>query len=227
MAKHQVIMDSEDVLKHGDFSKAFEKVVELILKIQREQQTAIADLQKTYKLLLDNLTSKHDFSLSELKGKHDYNLSELKGKANDYFVNEKTNKMMREHEQRMSEMMDKMLEVDERMSKVKDGKPGKDIVLPPTLVNDVAYLIEKDKKGEPAKPERFLGGVLQTGVRFETPLGTINGINTVFTVFNVPKYVIGDGITYFEDNGYTLSGAASGKTVTMEVAPTGFIRSAF
>lgn len=61
------------------------------------------------------------------------------------------------------------------------------------------------------------------GVSFETPTGTVDGSNTSFTVTETPVYVIVDGVTYFEDNGYTISGS----TITTSVPPTGFIRSAY
>ena len=66
-----------------------------------------------------------------------------------------------------------------------------------------------------------LGGVLNVGVRVETPVGTIDGINTIFTAYKFPKYVVGDGITYFENQGY----AYSGKTLTMTIPPSNYLRS--
>lgn len=62
-----------------------------------------------------------------------------------------------------------------------------------------------------------------SGVTYETPTGTVNGSNTSFTVTATPLFVIVDGVTYFENNGYTLVGLA----ITTSVPPTGFIRSAF
>ena len=61
------------------------------------------------------------------------------------------------------------------------------------------------------------------GVTFETPSGTVNGINTVFTVINVPVYIVSDGTTYFPNSGYTRIGL----TITMDVPPTSFIKSAY
>lgn len=62
-----------------------------------------------------------------------------------------------------------------------------------------------------------------SGVSFETPTGTINGINTTFVATNTPKYIVVDGVTYFENDGYSLAGL----TITTIVPPTGFIRSAY
>lgn len=62
-----------------------------------------------------------------------------------------------------------------------------------------------------------------SGITFETPTGTVDGSNNIFTVLNTPKYIIVDGVTYFENNGYTIVGL----TITTSVPPTGFIRSAY
>ena len=73
-------------------------------------------------------------------------------------------------------------------------------------------------------PVGFIRSVENTsGVTVETPTGIINGSNVTFTVSNTPKYVISDGVTYFVNNGYTLSGL----TVTMDIAPVGFIKSVY
>lgn len=39
----------------------------------------------------------------------------------------------------------------------------------------------------------------------ETPSGTINGVNTVFTVLNTPIYISVDGVNKFETVNYTYS----------------------
>lgn len=54
-----------------------------------------------------------------------------------------------------------------------------------------------------------------TGVAFETPVGTIDGSNATFTVSNIPTAIMLNGLTYFETDGYTLSGL----TITMLVVP--------
>jgi hypothetical protein len=63
-----------------------------------------------------------------------------------------------------------------------------------------------------------------TGYIVETPSGTIDGSNLVFTVTAIPVYVVTDLGTFFENFGYTRSGL----TITMAAPPTattGFIRS--
>lgn len=63
-----------------------------------------------------------------------------------------------------------------------------------------------------------------TGTNFETPTGTVNGVNTAFTVANTPKYLIVDNTILIENVDYTLSGL----NITITGAPpTRFIRSAY
>mgnify|MGYP001614703779 CR=1 FL=1 len=81
--------------------------------------------------------------------------------------------------------------------------------------------LEKLKSFIQSGQGRSFGGVLSVGVRVETPVGIVNGINTIFVAYKYPKYVVGDGITYFEGNGYTYSG----KTLTMTIPPSQYLRS--
>lgn len=223
LEKMLAIVDQGAVTR-ADFVSSFEKVVNLVLKIQKQQQEAIDKLEKTYAALLKKLQD--DYAMDT---------SELKGKVDTLFVKEKMDKMMKEHEARMSELTAQMKRVDDRMAKVKDGytpkkgldyfdgRPGYNAVIEPKIYEDLAYLMKKDKEVVPQSYLGKVGGVLQVGVRFETPAGTVDGQNRTFTFFKTPKYVVIDGLQYFEDSGYTISG----NTLTANVAPTGFIRSAY
>lgn len=62
-----------------------------------------------------------------------------------------------------------------------------------------------------------------SGITFEVPAGTVDGSNNSFTVANTPKYIVLDGVTYFSGQGYTYVAG----TITTDIAPTGFIRSAY
>ncbi len=59
-----------------------------------------------------------------------------------------------------------------------------------------------------------------SGVTVETPSGSVNSSNVTFTVTATPKWIVSDGITYFSGAGYSLATL----TVTMDVAPSSFIR---
>jgi len=59
-----------------------------------------------------------------------------------------------------------------------------------------------------------------SGVTVETPSETPDAIITVFTVSAEPKWVVADGITYYDGAGYTYSSLQ----VTMDIAPSSTIR---
>jgi len=52
----------------------------------------------------------------------------------------------------------------------------------------------------------------------ETPTGTVNGVNTTFTVNNSPKYIVIDGMIKKETLDFTLTGSGP---YTIEIDPTG------
>jgi len=66
-------------------------------------------------------------------------------------------------------------------------------------------------------------GVL--GFAFETPVGALNNSNRVFTVQNVPLYVVVNGAVYFEGAGYTLDGLTITLNGPVGVGSNKFIRS--
>lgn len=53
------------------------------------------------------------------------------------------------------------------------------------------------------------------GLSFETPSGTVNGVNKVFTVLNIPKFLVVNGATLFEGAGYSRASL----TLTIDFAP--------
>lgn len=62
-------------------------------------------------------------------------------------------------------------------------------------------------------------------VSVETPSGTVDGANTIFTVSNTPRFVVVDGFVRFSGFGYTFS--APTITVDPVAPPTGYIRSIY
>jgi hypothetical protein len=58
------------------------------------------------------------------------------------------------------------------------------------------------------------------GVTVEIPAGTIDSSNTAFTVSATPKWIVSDGITYFNGAGYSITGL----NITMELPPSGYLR---
>lgn len=109
LGKLMSLMD-EDSLTKEDFLKQFEKVVELVLKIQKEQQEAIKRIEETHQLLLQKTEETY-------KNNHE----ELKGKVDHVFVKDRVDKMEdsmhSKHEGMKSEMKTMMEEV---MGKMRD-----------------------------------------------------------------------------------------------------------
>ena len=67
------------------------------------------------------------------------------------------------------------------------------------------------------------GGGGGGGFTKETPVVDVDGSNNVFTVTNEPNYIVSDGATLFDGAGYTYAAL----TITLDNAPTQFIRSYF
>src|SRR3990167_6678899 len=132
------LMD-EDSLTKEDFVKSFEKVIEFVLKIQKEQEEAIKRLEETHKMLLDK--NQYD---------HQTTLSDIKGQVNDVFVGDQIKKVMNEMIGR------KIKEFDMKISKVKDGYTpikGKDyfdgkhgIEIKPAEIRDKLETLKDDER---------------------------------------------------------------------------------
>ena len=97
-----------------------------------------------------------------------------------------------------------------------DGGYGGPMEIPIKAGTNVT--VRKDASG--AYVISATGGGGGSGVTVETPAGTVNSVNTVFTPTSEPKWVVADGVTYFAGAGYTWNGS----TITMDLAPSQFIR---
>src|SRR3990167_891829 len=115
------LLDPENALSKEDFVNSFQKVVDLVIQVQKRQQEAIDSLERTYAQLL-----------SKMDNDHSSRYEELKGQTNQLFVGEKLKEMeggmkahMAEIKQMINDVVNKKLgEVDVRVSKLKDGDPG-------------------------------------------------------------------------------------------------------
>lgn len=61
------------------------------------------------------------------------------------------------------------------------------------------------------------------GVTVETPSGDVDGSNKVFGTTNTPKWIVIDGIVYFDGAGYSYSSP----TITVDTPPALYIRSIY
>lgn len=242
------LMDSDSLTKE-DFIKAFEKVVDLVLKIQKEQQEALAGLEKTYQALLKRVQSEHSTSLSELKGK-----------TNQLFVGEKleemgnnTKKSFNELKTMINDSIDKRLdEVDFKVANIKPvkgdrGDPG---ISGPTSSKEemnialkpiIEPIIEDFKKTMEERISnisrgRWLGSGQSTIVprpmisisTDTTPAisGAINGSNTAYVLPKAPVKRSGEpfAVKVYLNGTRQREGSSNdytvvGKTFTMASAP--------
>src|SRR3990167_161276 len=76
------LLDPENALSKEDFINSFQKVVDLVIQIQKRQQEAIDSLEKTYAQLLSKMDSDHSSRYQELKSR-----------TNQLFVGEKLKEM--------------------------------------------------------------------------------------------------------------------------------------
>lgn len=72
---------------------------------------------------------------------------------------------------------------------------------------------------------QYLSAAPASSTGIETPVGTVNGVNTLFAASNTPSYIIVDGFPRFSGFGYTYSAGVI--TVDPLAPPTSFIRSIY
>ena len=107
-----------------------------------------------------------------------------------------------------------------------DGKNGADGINGENGIDGINGVGKDGRDGSPDNPQQ-IADKLNT-LNEAVDLSVIKGLkeelesaNMVFTAYKFPKYVVGDGITYFESQGYTYSG----KTLTMTIPPSNYLRS--
>ena len=103
----------------------------------------------------------------------------------------------------------------------KDAEPVDEKKLEKKIIKEVLKKIPDITQDTMNQYGIAVGGGGRSGWQVTTPLGTVDGSNTTFTVERSPIYVVADGIAYFEGAGYTYSGG----TITMTSPPVSFIRS--
>ncbi len=104
----QLLKMMDEQLTKEDFVKAFENVINLVLRIEKRNSEAVDLIEKTYANLL-----------GKTKDAHNSDFSDFKNKAQE-FVDARLAKIARDYK---TEIMDL---VDRRVATIKDGKDGKD-----------------------------------------------------------------------------------------------------
>lgn len=112
------VIDNDPSLTKQEFENAFQKVIDLVLQIQKQQGEAINKLEETYAVFLQRANNEHNTSLNDLKGQ-----------VNDLFVSKQLQRMNDENKTSfdklqsvINSLIDKKIQtIDAHMSKVKDG----------------------------------------------------------------------------------------------------------
>ena len=230
LKKMLAIMD-EDTLTREEFLKHFEKVIELVAKIQQSQSEAISKLETTYEMITGKMRNDHTANLSEIK-KEAISQTEF-------------DKIYKEHETMMGRMEETMQgiksEIDNKMANVQNGKDADEKAMTEKITEKIANKIkiptikEIEKELSPYLEEfkkeleekiqqvslrtKVFGGSA-VNYKFaddEIPDGIKNGVNTIFTLVKSPiaLKVFRGGARQKNTGNYTLSN----KTITFTVAP--------
>lgn len=122
---------------------------------------------------------------------------------------------------------------DKIVERIKGKISWKDIIERPNIISGLAHLVDVSIETEPSNNQvlkwsstlkRWVPGTATgDGATVETPIGDVDGTNNSYTVSNEPKWVVADGITYFDGAGYTYSAG----TLTLDTSPVSFIRSIY
>ena len=234
LKKMLAIMD-EDTLTREEFLKHFEKVIELVAKIQQSQNDANSKLETTYEMMAGKMRNDHIVNLSEIKKEA---ISQTKTEFD---------KIYKEHETMMGKMEEGMQniksEIDNKMTNIQNGKDADEKTMTEKINQNILSQLslqktEIIKENEEMIKKLFdelktnlLQRTTQTGGRFfggsavhkfiddETPSGTKDGANTVFVLVKTPiagslkVFINGQRMRITED--YTLSN----KTITFNTAP--------
>jgi hypothetical protein len=135
------------------------------------------------------------------------------------------------HDYDDSPLLDRIAELEEKLSKIKEGA----VVSRPVFGGRVGLQVlgSNAKVGARTGEIDFSTGLTvaevngrvtvtagASGATVETPPETPDGVVTAFTVSDEPQYVVADGATFFDGAGYTYSAL----TVTMDNPVTQYIR---
>jgi len=73
----------ENRLTKADFIKGFEQVINLVLKVQKDQSEAISKLEETHKMMLEKMRDDNSMSLSDMKNMTSKHIAEYTQKHTD------------------------------------------------------------------------------------------------------------------------------------------------
>lgn len=180
------------------------------------------------KLDLDKPTEVRD-KLETLKGEDRLDISAIKGlgKRLSKLSDEIVNRAIGILDSRTSFLINKVSNLQNQVNNLPAPGVGSGHTIQDEGVNQTtrtnlnfvgAGVTVTDDAGNNATKVTIPGGGSTT---VETPVGSVNGVNAVFTVSAQPLWVVSDGITIFDGAGYTYSALS----ITLDSPPTLYIRS--
>lgn len=216
-------------LTKEEFIKAFQQVINLVLKIQKEQGVAIEKIEATYSALMKKLNSDTSMSLSEMKAMMGNHFTEYTSKHTDAISQKMagvkdgkdadeigiTNRVIATLQTYFTELFSKLSSTETR-NKL-EGLQGVERL----KISAIDGLEEKleEIKGVKVGTAYYGAATKHRFIDDATPTGTINGSNKEFTIEKAPVtgslkvFMNGARMRITED--YTFSG----KTITFTVAP--------
>ena len=207
-----------DHLGRQEFTAAFEKVVELVLKVQRQQSEAISELQQTYANLLKNFEDRHNTTLTDLKKQVD-----------GLFVSDRVKGMEDRHGKALKSIDEKLNAVDRKLVTIRsgrdgqNGKDGKDFPVEAVqkMNKDIEGIRTETKKAyEEARKPRSIGGMKK--ITYSKTMDLSSQVDGVKKVFDLDRTVI--NVHYLQSSQFpfiyrkTVDFTFTGRQVTLTSA---------
>lgn len=230
---------------HAVLSKRYDRALEALSKELREEHknqvaTIKAEFESKLGSIIADLTAKHTAAIAKANevAENVRKNSEESSKVSSG-LSQKVSDVVNLHknlEKKMGKQFDKYDRYGSRIEKISEfavGAPNRSLYvagqLPSQYYSDTNFVAGTgvtivggtDETNQQATITISVSGS-GSGVTIETPTGIVNAVNSVFTPTKEPLFVIADGITYFENNGYTWDGT----NITMAVPPSEYIRDA-
>ncbi len=215
----------ENRLTKADFIKGFEQVINLVLKVQKDQSEAISRLEETHKMMLEKMRGDNSMSLTEIKGLTSKHIAEYTQKHTDT--------------------------ISQKMAEVKNGKDADEKVIVGKVLSQIKFPdIEKPEqiriKLETLKGDQRIDKTAIRGLeKIEDEIKRIDNKptgggfrashSTKFhsltadgstKIFAVPKSVTSIVLTsdtpfiLFENSGFTINKTRTQITLTADIAPS-------
>jgi len=231
---------TDEGLTKKEFVESLDNIVKLVKRVEKRLDDAISGMSETHIKLKDKIKSDSELSLTDLRalmGKEmsrinksiddkikeaDTKLGEIKNGENGKDADE--NRIIKEvfanikkdiKIPKIEEIENNLPKLGERIRDSLELLKGKDRL-------DVSAIdgLEELLKGLEKRKGGMMGGLRPSPTGVETPTGTINGTNKVFTVSFTPQWITINGQNLYADNGYALTSVAGVLIITLDNAPS-------